>query len=145
MSENEVHQKFIEWLDEREIPFIHSRTDKRTTTKRGEPDFYVFWMGRVIGVEIKVDKNKLSTHQEKRIAYLRKSGNRVEVCHSVEECIEATEAMLVESTLTQMRAKVDAVGENCCKIGITTNQSSTWTDGKSHSDYGVPRVSEGEE
>ncbi len=121
MTENEVHQKFSAWLNARWIPFIHSRTDRRTSTQRGDPDFLIAWMGHCLFIEVKVDKNKLSPIQESRIAYIRKSGNRVEVCHSVEECIEATKTILCENVfIRDPRARLDAVGGNCCKIGIQT-------------------------
>src|SRR5438132_793422 len=89
MKESDLHKEFIAWLNARRIPFLHSRTDRRTTTALGDPDFFVLWEGRVLGIECKIDKNKLSDAQEKRIAYLKQAGVRVEVARTLQECIVA--------------------------------------------------------
>jgi hypothetical protein len=94
VKESQLHQAFSHWLDSRGVPYVHSRTDRRTTTAKGDPDYYIFWCSKVLGIEIKVGRNKLSGEQEKRIAYLRRSGNKVVVAYSLEECIDACHNIL---------------------------------------------------
>ncbi len=140
MNERELHQRFSAWLNARWIPFLHSRTDRKTTTACGDPDYLLALNGRCLFIEIKVDKNKLSPAQEARIGYLRTAGNRVEVCHSLEECVTATETLLATCA---PQTRNPFTGH--CTVATTTYKSSDWTDGKPHSDHGVPRVNEGEE
>ncbi len=138
MSENEVHSEFSHWLNDRLIPFVHSRTDKRSRTKRGDPDFLIAWEGRCLFIEIKVDKNKLSDVQELRVKYLRNAGNPVLVCRSVEECQAACDSILFGKRATEHRnprtGHLDAVGEQdkCKTKGMTVCAK-------------VLRVSDGEE
>lgn len=99
MRESQVHQAFSMWLNKHEIPHVHSRTDRKTSTAVGDPDYFVFWCSRVVAIEIKVGKGRLSLAQAKRIAYIRRSGNKVEICRSVEECIEAVKNILCEGKL----------------------------------------------
>jgi hypothetical protein len=94
VKESQLHQAFSHWLDSRGVPYVHSRTDRRTTTAKGDPDYYIFWCSKVLSIEIKVGRNKLSAEQEKRIAYLRRSGNKVVVARSLEECIDACHNIL---------------------------------------------------
>lgn len=89
MKEAQLHQAFSAWLNKHELPYIHSRTDRRTSTALGDPDYLVAFMGHCLFLELKVGKNKLSPVQEKRIAYIRKSGNKVAICYTLEACIEA--------------------------------------------------------
>lgn len=94
MKESQSHQAFAKWLDRNQIPFVHSRTDKRHTNAVGDCDFYCFLAGRVLGIEVKIGKNKLSKAQEERIAYLRRSGMVVHIARSVPECVGAVESWL---------------------------------------------------
>lgn len=89
VKESQTHQAFSHWLDSEKIPYIHSRTDKRNHTTKGDPDYLVAQAGKCIFLELKVPGGKLSPGQVERIAYLRRAGNRVEVCYSLEACIES--------------------------------------------------------
>lgn len=120
-----IHNPFKAWLNARWIPFRYDRPDKKTRTTRGEPDFLITWMGRCLHIEAKIPPNKLSPAQEARIAFIRKSGNRVEVCHSVEECIEATKTILCDSDALAGRTgaatgHLDSVATHGCKVTSTT-------------------------
>lgn len=119
-----IHNPFKAWLNARWIPFRYDRPDKKTRTTKGEPDFLITWMGRSLHIECKIPGGKLSPDQEARIAFIRRSGNPVEVCHSVEECKEVTRSILCEKRPIEHRnprtGHLDAVGENCCKIGMQT-------------------------
>lgn len=94
MKEAQLHQALMAWLDKHRVPYRHDRTDKRTVTTVGEPDFLITYMSRCLYIECKVGKNKLSPEQEKRIAYLRGAGNKVVVAYSLEECIDACHNIL---------------------------------------------------
>jgi hypothetical protein len=74
--EKDVQKHICNWLRQKDIFFFWSRTDRRTTTQIGTPDFAficsVYKMssdsrGRVMpcAVEVKVGGNKLSPEQEK--------------------------------------------------------------------------------
>src|SRR5438105_15073097 len=123
--ESDLHKEFIAWLNARRIPFLHSRTDRRTTTALGDPDFFVLWEGRVLGIECKIDKNKLSDAQEKRIAYLKQAGVRVEVARTLQDCIVAVTLHLCDknSVQTPQNARtghLDAVAQDGCKVSTQT-------------------------
>ena len=90
MKENEMHQGYAAFLGRLDIPYRHDRTDKRTRTKLGEPDFLLTENGHCLFLELKVLGGKISPDQKKRHDYLRSKGNTVVVCYSLEECIEAT-------------------------------------------------------
>src|SRR5437016_12469518 len=116
LRESDLHKEFIAWLNARRIPFVHSRTDRRTTTALGEPDFYVFWQGRVLGIECKIDKNKLSEAQKKRIAYLKQAGVRVEVARTLQECIVATTLHLAPGNDVSLPELIRAqIGRASCR------------------------------
>lgn len=94
MTESQIQDAFARWLDARKIPYHRHRMDKRTSGKVGDPDFIICWMGHVLYVEVKTPTGELSLKQEERIDHIRASGNRVEICRSVEECIEAVKGIL---------------------------------------------------
>lgn len=108
MSESQEHQAFCKWLDKNQIPFVHSRTDRKHTNAVGDPDFFCFLAGRVLGLEMKVGRNKLSPAQEKRIAYLRKAGNSVTIVQDCASAISAVQTWLgVESAEIQSQVKLE--------------------------------------
>jgi len=94
MRESEIHSAFAHWLDAQKIPYRHDRTDKKTRTIPGEPDFLVTREGRCLYIEVKVIGAKLSPDQVARRKYLMDAGNIVEVAYNVEECIFAVETLL---------------------------------------------------
>lgn len=109
MRESQLHQAFSKWLDSHGIPYVHSRTDKKTSTRCGDPDYFIFWCSHVVAIEIKVGRNKLSPAQQERIAYLRRAGNKVAIAYSIEEAIEATKNVLcIENDLSSGTEKPDA-------------------------------------
>lgn len=93
----DIHIPFARWCDERGIPYHRNRPDKRTTAIKGDPDFLLTWCSYCVYIECKVPGRKLSKDQEKRIAYLRKAGNKVAICYSVQDCIEAAQGVLCQS------------------------------------------------
>lgn len=101
----DIHNPFIVWLNERGIPFHRNRPDKRTTAIKGDPDFLLTWCSYCVYIECKVPGRKLSKDQEKRIAYLRKAGNRVVIAYSLQECVEAAQGIFCQG-----EQKNDVVG-----------------------------------
>lgn len=98
MKETEIHAAFIAWLKKAKIPFIHSRTDRRTTTRIGDPDFVLLWQGRCLAIEVKVMGGKLRPEQLRRKDELEVARCTVKLCFSVEECIHATTLWLGSDT-----------------------------------------------
>jgi hypothetical protein len=90
----DIHIPFLAWLNELQIPRVYHRPDQRSGIQRGWPDFTVAWMGHVVFIEAKTPEGRLSKVQENVHAFIRASGNRVEVCRSVEECKEAVRNIL---------------------------------------------------
>lgn len=90
----DIHNPFRAWLDQRGIPFHRNRPDKKTTAIKGDPDFLLTWCSYCVYIECKVPGGKLSEDQEKRIAYLRKAGNKVIIAHSLQDCMEAAQSIL---------------------------------------------------
>jgi hypothetical protein len=94
MKETEIHQAFAAWLGRHGYGYLHARTDKRTTSKKGDPDFLVARDGRCIFIEIKVPGGKRSPAQLKRAKELEEAGNVVEVAYSLQECIFAVYTLM---------------------------------------------------
>lgn len=97
---DDIHMPFLAWLNELKIPRVYHRPDRKSGIQTGWPDFTVAWMGRVVFIEAKTPDGRLSKVQENVHAFIRASGNRVEVCRSLEECKEAVKNILCENTLS---------------------------------------------
>ncbi len=63
MSETELHKEIMKLFKKLGIFYIHSRTDRRTTQRKGIPDFLFAYHGHAMAWEVKVDGNKLSKDQ----------------------------------------------------------------------------------
>lgn len=60
-----IHTPILEWC-RKQVPMpavIHSRSDKRSSTNLGVPDFVILWQGHLILIEAKTKSGKLSFHQ----------------------------------------------------------------------------------
>lgn len=90
----DIHRPFISWLQERQIPFVYHRPDRKSGIHSGHPDFTVLWMRRQVMIECKTTSGKLSDLQVKRIDFLRRNGNVVEIARTLSECIEAVQSIL---------------------------------------------------
>ncbi len=97
MHETEIHKSFMHWMDAVRLPYRHDRTDKRTRTTPGEPDFLLAWYGKCLYIEVKVIGNTLSPEQNDRHKYLRAAGNRVVIAFSDAECIHFAEEFMNEA------------------------------------------------
>lgn len=97
MTERGIHEAFIAWLRKLEIPYVYHRADKKSGIQSGWPDFTVLWCSHCVCIEVKTEKGRLSKDQKRVIAFIRKSGNRVEICRSCEQCVEAVKNILCEN------------------------------------------------
>lgn len=86
--EKEMHDIFSQWLNLNGIPFIHARTDKRSTIQVGWPDFTVIHKGRAVCVEFKMPYAKIDVKQFETIDRLQREGTPVFICHNHAEAIE---------------------------------------------------------
>lgn len=59
-----LQQQIKDYCDSQCWPYVHSRMDKKTRTRCGTPDFIIFADGgRVLIIEAKAEKGKLSKEQ----------------------------------------------------------------------------------
>lgn len=99
MTEGEIHQGCIAYLKRlgEIVCYDHSRTDKRTTNRRGWPDFVMFAKDTpVLCVEVKKLGGKLRPEQVACHEKLRKVGCPVKIVFSVEEFVHAVATWLGE-------------------------------------------------
>jgi hypothetical protein len=92
--ERQEQNTLVSWLMLQEeagkLTFDWSRTDRKTTNRKGMPDFRIYRDGRVLLGEMKMDGAKLSPDQiEMREKFLR-AGTEVQLWSSAEVGIRAT-------------------------------------------------------
>lgn len=66
-EELEMHRQLQNYCNCHQIACVHSRTDKKSTTRKGTPDFVLLWNGKGCAVELKGPNGKLSEDQSKTI------------------------------------------------------------------------------
>ena len=91
--EHELHKGFLSWLRVHErgpIPYIYSRTDRKSTIQEGWPDVTVLFHGRACCIEFKVYGNHCSEEQRQVAAALTATGTPYRVCYSVLAAITFT-------------------------------------------------------
>jgi hypothetical protein len=96
--ERNEQNTLVSWLTLQEetgkLTFDWSRTDRKTTNRKGMPDFRIYRDGRALLGEMKMDGAKLSPDQiEMREKFLR-SGTEVQLWSSAEVGIRATKNWL---------------------------------------------------
>jgi VRR-NUC domain len=89
-SERAAQKLFASWLSLRSIYFITARPDKRSTIRIGHCDFSIFHAGKVLFVEMKGPRGRLSEEQEQCIGELLDKGFRVALAYSAVEAIQVT-------------------------------------------------------
>lgn len=88
-DESKLHEQILNECRRRGWIAYHCRMDMPTTLMKGIPDFTIFADGgRVILVECKTAKGKLSVEQAAVNAWLSKLGQTVHVVRSLEEFME---------------------------------------------------------
>jgi hypothetical protein len=96
--ERQEQNTLVAWLTLQEeadkLTFDWSRTDRKTTNRKGMPDFRIYRSGLALLGEMKMDGAKLSADQiEMREKFLR-SGTEVQIWSSAEVGIRATKNWL---------------------------------------------------
>ena len=66
-SEKELHAEIAAILDAKGIVFVRSRMDKRTTNRKGTPDFLFSIRGHSMAWEVKTASGRLSLEQERML------------------------------------------------------------------------------
>lgn len=93
--EKQVHKHIENWLRQRDIFCIHSRTDRKTTNAVGTPDFVFTWYRTdrpcyeaiAIAIEVKVGGNTLSPEQVRVREQMARNGWFYFVVSSLPELI----------------------------------------------------------
>lgn len=85
--EREMHDQFSAWLRINGIPFIHARTDLRSTIQKGWPDFTVLWRGGAVCIEFKMPKGIISEEQRETMKRLQETGSIVVIFTNSQEAI----------------------------------------------------------
>lgn len=98
-QEREMHKLFANWLRLHGVPFIHARMDKKSTIRRGWPDFTLLWGGRALCLEFKLpgeglDPDQIEVHRE-----LTLNGTPVQTVHSVAEAIGAAQSLIASAAM----------------------------------------------
>jgi VRR-NUC domain-containing protein len=90
-----AHQeKICEYLDLKGIPYWHSATHRKTTTKKGTPDFCIVYSGHALIIECKGPRGCLSESQEKFIAQLENARTQTHITRSSAESLTLIKAWL---------------------------------------------------
>lgn len=92
--EKEMHDIFSQWLNLNGVPFIHARTDKKSTIAKGAPDFTLIYRGKALCIEFKMPGQKITPDQDLFIEHLKKSETPVFICNMAAEAIELTRKTL---------------------------------------------------
>ena len=72
-----LHHQFEAWLILNQIPYVHSRMDKKSTIREGWPDFSVFYRAKTVFVEFKKPGEDLKPKQSIVVKELRVMGFEV--------------------------------------------------------------------
>jgi len=98
--EREEQNTFATWLGLREadgvLVYDWSRTDRRTTNRKGMPDFRIYAQGRALLAEMKVSMRTYSFDQLSMVRKFQRCGTEVELWYSAAEAIERTRDWLAE-------------------------------------------------
>jgi hypothetical protein len=93
-NELAMHREFEQWLRLNEIPFVHSRTDKKATTAVGTPDFVILSFGKGIAIELKGPGGQLTEAQSRTLFHWTQRGVPCLVATSVKGAIEFVKGQL---------------------------------------------------
>lgn len=93
-NERDIHYKFIGFLRRYEIPYIHSNPIRKSSIKKGKPDFFVGPIDdRGFSIEFKVPPNDLTNAQKDEIAFLLQKRNTVLIAEETSEGAAYTAAI----------------------------------------------------
>lgn len=85
--ERDLHKLIMNELSRRQIFYVHSRTDKKTSQNVGVPDFIFAVLGLPTAVEVKLPGRKLTADQEYVRNAMIQDGWRYEVVYSFDQFV----------------------------------------------------------
>jgi hypothetical protein len=88
--EKELHNRYISFLKRNEIGYIHADTHKRSTIKKGAPDFTVTKGLRYFYAEFKRPDGRLSDAQKEYFAFLERIECPLFIWYDYETAIKTT-------------------------------------------------------
>jgi len=90
--EMEMHNGFAGWLTLRKqfFSFVHANPSRKSTIKKGWPDFTVLYQGRGLLIEFKVPPNSLTKEQKDVFHELSVAGNQIYICTTLGDAIHLT-------------------------------------------------------
>lgn len=88
-NERELQDQVASYLRFKQIPFVRSRTDKRTTNQVGTSDFICCVNGRFLALEAKMPGKRPTAEQEAFLEAVRLAGGHACVVHSLGKAVEA--------------------------------------------------------
>jgi hypothetical protein len=86
-QENKLHALIQNYLSMKGIYFRHDRMDKRTTCRKGTPDFACCYNGYAIFLECKADGETLTEEQVREANRIRANGGKFCVVYSLSDAI----------------------------------------------------------
>lgn len=86
--ERDLHKLIMNELSRRQIFYVHSRTDKKTSQNVGVPDFIFAVLGLPTAVEVKLPGRKLTADQEYVRNAMIQDGWRYYIVYSFEEFVD---------------------------------------------------------
>lgn len=86
--EKDIHAEIMEWCASQGYYFVHSRTDKRTTTAVGLPDFIIATFEDVWFIEVKRKGSKPTIEQLAHGTFLKKLNKKHAIVYSLKELQE---------------------------------------------------------
>jgi len=92
--EKGLHFEIMKYCDapERRWYYVHSRMDKRSTTRLGTPDFVIALpTGRTLWIEAKARREKPSEEQLCTLAVLRKLGHEAVVVYNMADFLKVVD------------------------------------------------------
>lgn len=95
-EERDMHEKFMQWLNLNEIYYLQSRMDKKSTIRKGQPDFCITHQGYAVHIEFKYGDNIPSEAQITCIGDIMRGGTPVHVCFSVADAIAKTRRAVLD-------------------------------------------------
>lgn len=101
-QEKRLQDDIAGWFDTQGIYYIRSRMDRKTTTRRGTPDFIVciniagLDLGALLAIECKSEGNTLTSEQVREMADIRASKGRVMVAFNLASVIGVVRQLQAE-------------------------------------------------
>jgi len=97
---SELHEPIIRWCQAQVpfVPFIHARTDRKSTIAEGAPDFAIFYQGHALLIECKTKTGKMSPEQLGWALAAERQHFRVLVVRSMSEFLEAVNQIIESKT-----------------------------------------------